>query len=377
MREVAAEDETLHMPVVLDRSSPPEFDASVLSEGATAVKTEDRGERAPTRILPVVEPTVPSGHIPGFEVLGPLGEGGMAQVFRGRQPSLDRPVAIKSLRREFWGDEELVRRFEREAIALARLQGEHVVQVLDLLATEDGGRHIAMELLEGEDAFDRIDRLGPLPPAAVASIGLGVACALERAHRRGIVHRDIKPSNVFLTHQGEVKLMDFGIARDPGRGELTQIGLSLGTPAYMAPEQIRGEAVDGRADQFALGVVLYELLVGEPPWPEKQSTNVALEVLRTPAPPLLARCPDAPPALVHVIERCLQKEPTDRWASTSELRAALERLAPPDRRGALLGSEKQRPKPQAPSSLRPVVLAHALGLVAILLATCLGLYVSS
>lgn len=376
---------------------------------ASTIPTKPRVEdlsppegRDPTRILAPVEarnPEVPE-RIQGFEVHEEIGSGGMAVVHRAFQPSLERNVAIKSLRREYLGDRELVRRFQREAAALAQLQHGNVVQVLDVLEDERGGRHIVMELVDGVDLFDLLEAAETMPADMVALIAHQTAAGLEHAHLRGIVHRDIKPSNIFVSKRGEVKLMDFGIARAFSSSELTQVGLSVGTPAYMAPEQIRGEPVDARTDQFALGIVLYELLCGEPPWPERQGANVALDVLRKPHQPLIERCPGAPKALVDIVERCLEKSPDARWSSSYALRRALEDLVhervPMDPQGRLVGyladmgfvSAEEAAKLSPTTTLDlpgpakgprltrrqlervvgPIAVAHALGLVVIVAA---------
>lgn len=275
-----------------------------------------------------VDPRRPRARRVGPYRLGEvIGTGGMATVYRGVQPSLERPVAIKSLHLDYLRDHELVERFEREAASLAQLQHPNIVQILDVVAGPDGGRHIVMELVDGIDAFDLLEAVGPLPPKVVTLIALQTAAGLEHSHLHRIVHRDIKPANVFISKSGVVKLVDFGIAWDPTSADLTLAGLSLGTPAYMSPEQIHGERVDPRTDIFSLGVVLYELLVGEPPWPATKGRNVALDVLQRPVPPLGERCASASPELVRLVERCLGKSPKQRWTSARAFRTELEALA--------------------------------------------------
>ena len=317
--------------------------------------------------------------IGGFEILGRIGSGGMARVYRGHQTSLQRPVAIKSLRREYFHDAEVINRFELEATSLARLQHENIVQVVDLIATRDGGRHIVMELIEGIDCFDLLEKLGTFPVEAVALIAHQLASALEHAHRCGLVHRDIKPSNVFISKSGTVKLMDFGIARASAQAAITQVGFSLGTPAYMAPEQIRGEDLDGRADIFSVGVFMYELLTGEPPWPGPDA-RVALDVLRKPYPPLSTKRADVAVELQSIVKKCLQKDANNRWSSAQALRIALEAWTQKPHptpyilqfleENGLEVSPGTQPRQKvyedtSVSILRPIAVAHMLGFLLI------------
>ncbi|HXT50661.1 MAG TPA: serine/threonine-protein kinase, partial [Thermoanaerobaculia bacterium] len=206
-----------------------------------------------------------------YEVLAPLGAGGMGEVWRARDRRLGREVAIKVLPQRLTADPAALQRFEREARAVAALSHPNILAIHDF--ERDGETHFAVtELLEGESLRERL-RAGPVPPRRVREWGAQVARALAAAHDRGLVHRDVKPENLFLTTSGAVKLLDFGLARQQsgpqaetavaGESALTTDGMVVGTVGYMAPEQLRGEAVDGRADLFALGCVLYELLTGE------------------------------------------------------------------------------------------------------------------
>jgi tRNA A-37 threonylcarbamoyl transferase component Bud32 len=339
-----------------------------------------------------------------YKILAEIGSGGMAVVYKATQPALDRLVAIKELRKEFVHDRQIATRFEREATSLATLQHGNIVHVYDFIKAKDAA-FIVMEFVDGIDLFDVLAHTERLPPDIAALIALAVAEGLEYAHYRGIVHRDIKPSNVLLSRRGEVKIMDFGIARDPGKSELTQVGLAVGTPAYMAPEQIRGDKIDPRTDVFALGIVLYEMLAGEKPWPEERGRSVTVKVLDEPAIPLAKVCPGAPAELVAVVERCLMKDPAQRYRSTFELRRDLERYVHSatgiDPRGRLVLFLKNRgfvteaeartfvePRlladrllergdagiapPPPVLLLKPVGLAHAVGLAVILLAGLLA-----
>lgn len=335
-----------------------------------------------------------------YRVLETLGSGGMAVVYKAVQPSLERFVAIKELRREFVHDRQVAARFAREAASLATLQHENIVHIYDYLYDQESA-HIVMELVEGIDLFDLLTATVRLPPEVAAIVALEVTSGLEYAHYRGIVHRDIKPSNVVISRSGEVKLMDFGIARDPGNSELTQIGIAVGTPAYMAPEQIRGDRIDFRTDMFAVGILLYEMLTGSKPWPEEEGRSVTVKVLDEEPRPIGELLPDVPRELEKVIARCLRKDPEQRLKTTYELRRELEiyvhRVVPIDPRGRmvlflrnrglvsdaeaasfvradLLADAELRRRdqgvelPPAEALIRPVTLAHAVALAAIALA---------
>jgi serine/threonine protein kinase len=268
-------------------------------------------------------PASPEGRTLGqYRVLAEIGSGGMAIVYKALQPALDRLVALKELRHELTHDAQIVARFEREATSLATLQHGNIVHIYDFIRDGDGA-FIVMEFVEGLDLFDLLHSAGRLPPEVAAAIALQLAEGLEYAHYRGIIHRDVKPSNLLISKMGEVKIMDFGIARDPGRSELTQVGMALGTPAYMAPEQIRGDVTDARSDQFAAGIVLYEMLSGHKPWGDGEGTTVARKILYDEPAPLTRHVPDAPLPLVRIVERCLAKEPDKRFGTTHELRRAL------------------------------------------------------
>ncbi len=273
-----------------------------------------------------IDQSAPLAHrkVGPYRILDEIGSGGMAVVHKASQPALDRLVAIKELRAEYMHDRQIATRFEREATSMATLQHGNIVHVHDFIRAKDAA-FIVMEHVDGIDLFDVLADSATLPADVAAICALQVTEGLEYAHYRGIVHRDIKPSNVLISRRGEVKIMDFGIARDPGKSELTQVGLAVGTPAYMAPEQIRGDRIDFRTDIFAVGIVLYEMLAGSKPWPEESGRSVTVKVLDEPPVPLLKVCPAAPPELVRIVERCLNKDPEARYASTFELRRDLQR----------------------------------------------------
>jgi eukaryotic-like serine/threonine-protein kinase len=258
-----------------------------------------------------------------YNVLSEIGSGGMAVVYKAEQPSLDRLVAIKELRKELALDLSLVTRFEREAKSVASLAHQNIVHIYDFL-TRANSMFIVMEFVEGIDVFELIQRVGRLPPEISAIIALQAARALEYAHYRGVVHRDFKPSNLMITKQGDVKLMDFGIARDVKYDDLTRAGTAIGTPAYMSPEQIMGERVDFRSDIFSFGIVLYQMLTGRKPFTEDDSKSVMQRILNEPYVRPRKLFPDIPWRLSRIVKRCLFKDPRKRYQTTEALRRDLE-----------------------------------------------------
>lgn len=259
----------------------------------------------------------------GYTVSAEIGSGGMAVVYKAEQPSLDRLVAIKELRKEMAADPSLIERFEREAKSVASLAHTNIVHIYDFM-TRGNSMFIVMEFVEGVDLYDLLAKVERLPAEIAAIIALQAARALEHAHYRGVVHRDFKPSNLMLTKQGEVKLMDFGIARDEAYDDLTRPGTAIGTPAYMSPEQIMGERVDFRSDLFSFGIVLYQMLTGQKPFTEDDTHSVMQRIVNENFVRPRRLYPDIPWRLSRIINRCLQKDPAKRYNSTEELRRALE-----------------------------------------------------
>ncbi len=257
------------------------------------------------------------------EIIDEIGSGGMAVVYKAVQNSLNRPVAIKVLKEEFANDTQLVARFIREATSLAALQHENIVHIYDFVKESETYRMV-MEFVDGIDLFDLLDKVHHLPPTVGALIALGVANGLEYAHFRGIIHRDIKPSNIIISSKGEVKLMDFGIARDENLGDLTRPGTSLGTPAYMSPEQVMGVKIDFRSDLFSFGIVLYQMLTGIKPFSEGGGKSIMHKILNAEFIRPRRINPNIPRQLERIILRCLAKEPADRWRSTGDLRREIE-----------------------------------------------------
>lgn len=262
-----------------------------------------------------------------YRVEEQLGRGGMAQVFKGTDTVLGRPVAIKVLAPQFAQDEAFVARFRREAQAAARLNHPNLVSVFDT-GSDNGVHYIVMEYVEGRTLADFLTHGGRLMPERAIELAMSVSTGLAFAHAQGVVHRDIKPGNIMVTRQGEVKVMDFGIARMTTSAEtIEQTAAVLGTAAYLSPEQARGEPVDARSDLYSLGCVLYEMLVGRPPFAGDSAVAVAYKhVQEAPVPPSQLNA-DVSPQLEAVIMRALSKNPANRYQSAEEMRGDLERAA--------------------------------------------------
>ena len=270
-----------------------------------------------------------------YEVLEPLGAGGMGQVWKARDPRLGRDVAIKIIAHEKSADATLQSRFEREARALSALNHPNIVCVYDM-GEHDGAQYIVSELVHGESLRQRISR-GPLPSDALLSIATQIAGALTTAHAAGIVHRDLKPENIMVTDEGVPKILDFGLARrlassttNPDstvtQTTATQPGTVMGTAGYMSPEQICGEAVDGRSDIFSMGVVLYEMATGARAFHGRSSIEMMSSILKDDPPHLPAKVNEG---LDRIIRRCLEKNPAKRFQNAAELNAALSALRQP------------------------------------------------
>lgn len=252
------------------------------------------------------------------EILEEIGSGGMATVYKAVQQPLGRTVAIKALKPSIAVDSQFAKRFEREAHFMASLQHENILHVHDFLKQE-GSMYIVMEYVQGIDLFDLLERRQQLPVDVAAIIALQVARALDYAHFRGIVHRDVKPANIMVSRQGEVKLMDFGIARDDSMRDLTETGTGLGTPSYMSPEQILGDKLDFRSDLFSLGIVLYQMVTGKKPFVEDDSHTVMQKIRLDRYTPPRKLNPAVPRALEHIMARCMEKMPANRYGSTQAL----------------------------------------------------------
>jgi serine/threonine-protein kinase len=289
----------------------------------------------PTEAVPPVDLT---GRTLGdYRVLRRLGAGGMGQVYLAEQLSLQRRVALKILKAELAADPVALQRFEREAVAVARLTHANVVQVYQTGAA-DGVHYMALEYVEGRNLRDYVARKGPPDAPLAVSIMRQVASALQRAGELGIIHRDVKPENILLTRKGEVKVADFGLSLALAAGQpatnLTQTGVTMGTPLYMSPEQVEGKPLDPRTDIYSFGVSCYHMLAGQPPFRGQTAFEVALQHVRSEPEPLAARRPDLPPELCAIVHRMMAKKPEDRYQTCRELLADLARL-----REALSGRE--------------------------------------
>ena len=286
--------------------------------------------------------STPSGRRPGarlgpYELAERIGTGGMGEVYRARDPRLDRDVALKLLPEEFAIDRNRLKRFEQEARVVSTLSHPNIVTVFEI-GEADGLSYIAMELVQGQ-TLRQLVRPGGLPFRKLLELAIQVAEGLSRAHEAGIVHRDLKPENVMVTPDGIVKILDFGLAKltrsplergaGPDDGTLplpTQPGVLLGTVRYMSPEQASGSVADFRADQFSFGSVLYEMATGQPPFQKATTVDTLSAILHDDPEPLTHASPKTPAPLRWIIERCLAKDPKDRYAATRDLAHDLANL---------------------------------------------------
>jgi Tol biopolymer transport system component len=281
---------------------------------------------------------VPGVRVGPYEILAFVGAGGMGEVYRARDARLGRDVAIKLLPAALSDDPDRLRRFEQEARAAAALNHSNILAVHDI-GTQDGAPYIVSELLEGETLRERLHS-GPVPMRKTIDYAIQIARGLAAAHDRGIVHRDLKPENIFICSDGAVKILDFGLAKltqaDGRSGGASAVataapdtlpGVVVGTVEYMAPEQVRGQSTDHRADIFSFGTILYELLASHRPFRGDTAADVMSAVLRQEAPDLPVAERHIPPALVRIVDRCLQKSPAARFQSAGDLAFALEALS--------------------------------------------------
>ncbi|HKF41964.1 MAG TPA: protein kinase, partial [Thermoanaerobaculia bacterium] len=312
--------------------------------------------------------TIPSGTRLGpYEVLAPIGAGGMGEVYRARDTRLDREVAVKVLPGSVASDPEAVARFEREARAVAALSHPNILSLHDFGA-QAGVVFAVMELLEGRTLGTLLEE-GPLPPRRAGAIAREVAEGLAAAHSKGIVHRDLKPENVFVSKEGHAKILDFGLARDlrvsakedtsaPTERPLTEPGAVMGTVGYMSPEQVRGLPLDHRSDVFSFGAVLYEMLSGSRAFRKPTSAETMTAILKE-EPPELASSSGLASSLDQVARRCLEKNPESRFQDTRDLVFAIE-----------MASERAtRSGAQAAASGRKLPLGILAAALAVLLAS--------
>lgn len=305
-------------------------------------------------IAPAVDPNIGLVLQERYRIVRKLGEGGMGRVYEAEHILIKRRVAIKCLHAQFASDPEVVLRFHREALAATSIGNEHIVEVTDMGRFPDGAVYMVLEFLEGCDLGDEIEQRGTLAVGRAVRITRQICEALGAAHGKGIIHRDLKPENIYLIRRGRdpdfVKVLDFGVSkfRDGADGAKTGTGVMIGTPYTMAPEQVEGlKDIDHRLDVYAIGVILYMALVGDPPFQAETIPMLILQVCMAPPPPIRPRRPDVPEALEQVVLRCLSKERSARYddcAALSEALAPFEGLSDPVTRD-------QAVPPASPSSL--------------------------
>src|SRR5215475_6985194 len=314
-----------------------------------------------------------------YEVQSPLGAGGMGEVYRARDTRLDRTVAIKILPAHLSADPVRKQRFELEAKTISSLNHPHICVLYDV-GHQDGTDYLVMECVEGETLAKRLEK-GPLSLEQVLKYGAQLADALDKAHRSGVVHRDLKPGNIVLAATG-AKLLDFGLAKPVGPlasgmtltadipgAAMTEEGTIVGTFQYMSPEQVEGKEVDGRSDIFSFGAVLYEMVTAQRAFEGKSRLSVASAILEKEPDPITSTKPLTPPALNHVIRKCLEKSPDERWQSASDLASELRWITES-------GSQLSTPSTALGKEFRaPWRTAALVSALALLLATVTGLVV--
>ncbi len=310
----------------------------------------------------------PGTRLGPYEILAPLGAGGMGEVWKAKDTRLDRFVAVKVLPEHLANNPESLARFEREAKAVAALNHPNITGIFDI-GNMDGIAYVAMELLEGESLRTRLES-GPLTPKKAMEAAIQMAQGLAAAHEKGVVHRDLKPDNLWITKEGRLKILDFGLAKQlPGMGvgsdsvlptaaiqadHHTEKGIILGTLGYMSPEQVRGEAVDARSDLFSFGAVLFEMLTGKRAFARGTASDTMAAILRDDPLELIGTSRPIPMALRRIIDHCLEKDPTRRFRDAHDVAFALENLSAPESQ-APLGT------PFAPQNQRTTRFWAALG----------------
>jgi len=302
------------------------------------------------------DPRIGSTLADRYRIVAPLGEGGMGTVYRGVHEALRKPVAIKFLQQKIHGNREMVVRFEREAVTAANLRHPNIAEAMDYGSLPDGTLYLVMELVEGVPLRNLIAPGQGLPVERVLRVLSQVVAALDLAHSMGIVHRDLKPENILLFDRGPerdiVKIIDFGIARinsatfNTGPTALTAAGAIFGTPQYMAPEQVMGQPVDGRADQYAVGIIAFEMLTGSPPFTGENFAELVMKHVGAPAPRSVESAPHVPATMDAAIARMMSKLPDERFASMTEALRAMTGEAPP----------QSLPPTSAPKSTSTVVM---------------------
>jgi serine/threonine-protein kinase len=314
--------------LVTARRAPVAEKEAVAEAETTAVIAAERKEPVWTEGDLRTEVGGPGNKIDRYEILSELGRGAMGVVYKGKDPIIDRPVAIKTIRFDRLYEEHEIKglkeRFFKEAQAAGKLSHPNIVTIFDV-GEDRGFSYIAMEYVEGEALSRYIVRDHLLPVQEVVEIIAQAAEALDFAHQREVIHRDIKPANIMRTSEGQIKVMDFGIAKIPS-STLTQAGSVLGTPSYMSPEQIRGEDLDGRSDLFSLGCVLYELLTGVKPFRGETLPALSHQITHVNPLPASQQNPQVPPTFDEVLGKALAKNPADRYARGKAMAGALREV---------------------------------------------------
>src|SRR5579859_4387792 len=295
-----------------------------------------------------------------YQIVGLLGEGGMASVYRAYQSNANREVALKVIRPEMNEHEEFVRRFEREVAIIERLTHRHIIELYDH-GHQDDFAYLVMPYLSGGSLFQKETLL---PPERINTLLTQIASALGYAHRQGIIHRDLKPANILLNEAGEAVLTDFGIAKVLHETlALTRTGIAMGTPPYMAPEQWRGEVVDARTDVYALGVVLFEMLTGSLPFKAVDAMSLMHQHIYQSPPSISQWHAEIPSRLDAVIQKALAKHPERRFQSTEELAVAFSAVLEKDGLWSVVQSNETVPLPrqmeQYKEAITPILPAQA------------------
>lgn len=262
--------------------------------------------------------------IGSYKILNKIGEGGMADIFKALQPALKRNVVIKKLKDP---NREIIARFKKEALISASFTQENVLAIYDFIYA-NRSYYLVMEYVDGEDLRTIIDHMPPLPVHIAVLIALEIAHGLEYTHNQNIIHRDIKPSNILISHEGNVKLIDFGVAKDDTNTQLTVTGLIVGTPSYMSPEQAHGDALSPQSDLYALGILLYEMLTGLKPFYGSNNTEILAKIVRSKYTPAHRINPEISLRLRRVMRKMLKKDRHKRYRNAAALIHDLEKCVP-------------------------------------------------
>ncbi len=295
-----------------------------------------------------------------YEIEELVGRGGMSAVYKGTDPNLRRTVAIKLIHPHLSEDSQFVSRFEQEAAAVAQLKHPNVIQVFDFDNDEDT-YYMILEFIPGETLHERLKRLGAasqrLSPEEAIEITAGICDALDYAHKRGMIHRDVKPANIMLSMQGQAILMDFGIAKIIGGKEHTATGAVVGTALYMSPEQAKGELPDARVDVYALGVTLYEMLAGRPPFEADSAMTLLMMHVNDPVPDLLEINPNVPSELIELVGKALAKDREERFQTAGDFASALRSIDLQKVEGKVIAAtaiEEPSSEDFAPTTIEPI-----------------------